>query len=50
MDERARSQKEIDRLKELMQQTSGNLREELEKRDKEISRLNAKIADLERDL
>jgi predicted nucleic acid-binding Zn-ribbon protein len=33
-----------------MQSTSGNLREELEKREKEIARLNARIAELERDL
>jgi len=37
-------------LKEMMQSTSGNLREELEKREKEIARLNARIAELERDL
>jgi seryl-tRNA synthetase len=34
----------------MMQSTSGNLREELEKREKEIARLNARIAELERDL
>ena len=37
-------------MKEMMQSTSGNLREELEKREKEIARLNARIAELERDL
>jgi len=50
MDERAHSQKEIDRLKDMLSQTSGNLQQELEKRDKEIARLQQRVADLERDL
>jgi len=43
-------QKEIDRLNDMMSKTSGSLQDELNKRDKEIQKLNARILDLEKEI
>lgn len=46
-DEKARLHKEIDRLNDMLNKTSGNLQDEITKRDREIDKLQKRISELE---
>lgn len=49
-EERNRMQKEIDRMRDTMNKTSGNLQGELAQRDDEINKLNKRVSELEKEI